>query len=1059
MLAYMIRSLLSNQSAFSHTPHKCCHISSLSISHSVAVSPGHLLGPIRVIRYSPTAHSTIGIRCCATPSAACVPAALSTGSGAVLHHQVQRLPIKGCVGPMSTALDAPATPLTKQQQPFEVPCSRRSPHSISRLQQELQSGSASAIDALAVEQLPLAYSPSLARAAATAANRVADSSLLPQMPAPAAAGGLAAAPTIAPAVGVPEGRAAAKARGRPRKRGKGRHSEVVNPIDIQRILAEVQAEEAAEAAAVRQAVAAAAQANGPATANIAAAEAAAAIGDSTGSKATITAQGQGRRGRPARQAVAVDSNVIVKAASEVPIDVVAANGASVAVAREAVIALISAAPRAADVQAGTVAAAVSPAAGRGRGRGRGRRVATAAMSAANVITDTLAAVAAAEAPAGQVVDAEAAPAAPKRKRTSRNAAAADLEANAESNGTAVTNVAAAAANAAAAPKSSRNRKNAAKPAVADSAIVAHGTAAAAADPEATEDEEFEPPLKPKRARKKKEPAVDESGNPIMKPVRRTKKVIAAEVQDAARLGQFGELTSLLNKYSHINMFTSSSNMDAWTELVAEAAQGRSEAVAAAVAAIADAGSDGAAVGDVAGAAAAELQRQGSVSAMMQVDNGSSTIAKAGFKQGLQPSQQLQQQSQQQGDGIVGNQTTTVSDGRALCRQSGLGSFRQQVWLHTVMHKSGSLQLPSLQLQSSQQLLASQQQPEAANTTDRVPVQDIMGVATDADVLQKASQQQAAITQQQAAGIGTITAGSQQQTDSTAKGTAASSAAAIPPQVHAAEVRLLPNLGYACLCMTMRQYDVFNSRDCVKKTRDAADGLAKVSQLALANARDLVPLILWNEAHGIRLFRLSSCILPWMTSYKPEELADWLDIQRALRAAGDLAKTLGHRLTFHPSEYCKIAGEREAWVTQSVQELEVHSRIFDEMGFLPATPFNKINIHVGGTYGGDKEATLRRFSAVVNERLSPNCKARLTVENDDRASQYSVADLQLVHQLTGIPIVFDFHHWKFCQGGQTQEEAFLSALATWPAGVRPIVHWSESPEEPGKRRSAHSGGRM
>lgn len=52
-----------------------------------------------------------------------------------------------------------------------------------------------------------------------------------------------------------------------------------------------------------------------------------------------------------------------------------------------------------------------------------------------------------------------------------------------------------------------------------------------------------------------------------------------------------------------------------------------------------------------------------------------------------------------------------------------------------------------------------------------------------------------------------------------------------------------------------------------------------------------------------------------------------------------------------------------WVTQSVGELEVHSRIFDEMGFLPASPYNKINIHVGGTYGGEKEATLRRFAKV------------------------------------------------------------------------------------------------
>jgi UV DNA damage endonuclease len=254
---------------------------------------------------------------------------------------------------------------------------------------------------------------------------------------------------------------------------------------------------------------------------------------------------------------------------------------------------------------------------------------------------------------------------------------------------------------------------------------------------------------------------------------------------------------------------------------------------------------------------------------------------------------------------------------------------------------------------------------------------------------------------------------------------------------------------------MRQFDVFNSRDCVKKTRDGPDGLAKVSQLALANARDLLPMILWNEAHGIRLFRLSSCILPWMTSYQVEELPDWPQIQQALREAGGAAKQFGHRLTFHPSEYCKIAGERADWVTQSVRELEVHSRIFDEMGFLPASPHNKINIHVGGTYGGEKEPVLRRFAQVINERLSPNCKARMTVENDDRANMYSVKDLMLVHELSGIPIVFDFHHWKFCTGGQTQEEAFRLALTTWPEGVRPLVHWSESPEDPDKMRSAHS----
>jgi UV DNA damage repair endonuclease len=56
---------------------------------------------------------------------------------------------------------------------------------------------------------------------------------------------------------------------------------------------------------------------------------------------------------------------------------------------------------------------------------------------------------------------------------------------------------------------------------------------------------------------------------------------------------------------------------------------------------------------------------------------------------------------------------------------------------------------------------------------------------------------------------------------------------------------------------------------------------------------------------------------------------------------------------------------------SIKELEVHSRIFDLMGFAPS-PWNKINIHVGGVYG-NKLAAMDRFADVVNTRLSANCK--------------------------------------------------------------------------------------
>lgn len=41
----------------------------------------------------------------------------------------------------------------------------------------------------------------------------------------------------------------------------------------------------------------------------------------------------------------------------------------------------------------------------------------------------------------------------------------------------------------------------------------------------------------------------------------------------------------------------------------------------------------------------------------------------------------------------------------------------------------------------------------------------------------------------------------------------------------------------------------------------------------------------------------------------------------------------------------------------------------------------------------------------------------------------------------------------CAGDWTEKEAFYAALETWPKGVRPVVHWSESQE--GRRPFAHS----
>ena len=56
--------------------------------------------------------------------------------------------------------------------------------------------------------------------------------------------------------------------------------------------------------------------------------------------------------------------------------------------------------------------------------------------------------------------------------------------------------------------------------------------------------------------------------------------------------------------------------------------------------------------------------------------------------------------------------------------------------------------------------------------------------------------------------------------------------------------------------------------------------------------------------------------------------------------------------------------------------------------------------------------------------------------------YSVKDLMYIHERIGIPIVFDYHHHKFCTGNLTEEKALKLAANTW-SGIKPVVHYSES----------------
>jgi len=56
--------------------------------------------------------------------------------------------------------------------------------------------------------------------------------------------------------------------------------------------------------------------------------------------------------------------------------------------------------------------------------------------------------------------------------------------------------------------------------------------------------------------------------------------------------------------------------------------------------------------------------------------------------------------------------------------------------------------------------------------------------------------------------------------------------------------------------------------------------------------------------------------------------------------------------------------------------------------------------------------------------------------------YSTKDLYQIYERLGVPIVFDYHHHKFCDGNLREQDALALALKTW-GEVKPVVHYSQS----------------
>lgn len=215
-----------------------------------------------------------------------------------------------------------------------------------------------------------------------------------------------------------------------------------------------------------------------------------------------------------------------------------------------------------------------------------------------------------------------------------------------------------------------------------------------------------------------------------------------------------------------------------------------------------------------------------------------------------------------------------------------------------------------------------------------------------------------------------------------------------------------------------------------------------------NIMDLKRILNYNLQEGIKLFRISSDIIPFGShannnfSYKEE-------FKEQLKSIGEYIVLSGIRVSMHPGQYTVLNSETEATVTRAISDIEYQCGFLQNLN-LPKS--HKVVIHVGGLYG-NKEKAMERFMHNF-EKLSQEAKGRLIIENDDKT--YNALDvLDLCNELK-VPMVFDnlHHFYNPPEHNMPMNEILYRVQETWREEDGPMkLHYSDMDLQ--KKKGAHS----
>ena len=226
----------------------------------------------------------------------------------------------------------------------------------------------------------------------------------------------------------------------------------------------------------------------------------------------------------------------------------------------------------------------------------------------------------------------------------------------------------------------------------------------------------------------------------------------------------------------------------------------------------------------------------------------------------------------------------------------------------------------------------------------------------------------------------------------------------------------------------------------RQTKDVAE--QKLWNLMVQNLESTRKLIerVGQLEESLRMVRISSDLLPayteptWSYFWRRTDVMDYCS--RVFSNIGDVARTLGVRLSFHPGQFCVLASETPGIVDRSIEEFEYHVDMARWMGYGRTFQDFKINVHIAGRAGpqGIKDAW---------QRLTPEARNCITIENDE-ISWGIDSSLELMDTCA---LVLDIHHHWIKTGEyiENNDDRIKKICDSWRS-VRPVIHYSVSRED-------------